>query len=117
MRTLSAPLLAAALFLAAPCAALAETVSLPAPDTSGGMPLMQALAQRHTTRSLSSEPLDQATLGDLLWAAWGQTRVVAALSRYAGMEQSPQSQDVPCGGSKPRRRHRDKRDRNILTDN
>lgn len=74
MRTLSAPLLAAALFLAAPCAALAETVSLPAPDTSGGLPLMQALAQRQTTRSLSSEPLDQATLGNLLWAAWGQNR-------------------------------------------
>ena len=74
MRTLSAPLLAAALFLAAPCAALAETVSLPAPDTSGGLPLMQALAQRQTTRSLSSEPLDQTTLGNLLWAAWGQNR-------------------------------------------
>lgn len=74
MRTLSAPLLAAALFLSAPCAVLAETVSLPAPDTAGGLPLMQALSQRQTTRSLSSEPLDQATLGNLLWAAWGQNR-------------------------------------------
>lgn len=72
--TLSAPLLAAALLLAAPCAALAETVTLPAPDTSGGLPLMQALAQRQTTRSLSREPLDQATLGNLLWAAWGRNR-------------------------------------------
>lgn len=72
--TLSAPLLAAALLLAAPCAALAETVTLPAPDTSGGLPLMQALAQRQTTRSLSREALDQATLGNLLWAAWGRNR-------------------------------------------
>ena len=74
MRTLTAPLLAAALFLSAPCAALAETVSLPAPDTTGGLPLMQTLAQRQTTRSLSKEPLDQATLGNLLWAAWGRNR-------------------------------------------
>lgn len=74
MRTLSAPLLAAALFFAAPCAALAETVTLPAPDTAGGLPLMQALSQRKTTRSLSMDPLDQATLGNLLWAAWGQNR-------------------------------------------
>lgn len=74
MRTLSAPLLVAALFFAAPCAALAETVTLPAPDTAGGLPLMQALSQRKTTRSLSRDPLDQATLGNLLWAAWGQNR-------------------------------------------
>lgn len=74
MRTLSAPLLAAALFFAAPCAALAETVTLPAPDTAGGLPLMQTLFQRKTTRSLSMDPLDQATLGNLLWAAWGRNR-------------------------------------------
>ena len=74
MRTLSAPLLAAALFFATPCAALAETVTLPAPDTAGGLPLMQALAQRKTIRSLSKDPLDQATLGNLLWAAWGRNR-------------------------------------------
>lgn len=74
MRTLSAPLLAAALFFSAPCAALAETVALPAPDAAGGLPLMQALSQRKTTRSLSTEPLDQTTLGNLLWAAWGQNR-------------------------------------------
>ena len=74
MRTLSAPLLAAALFFATPCAALAETVTLPAPDTAGGLPLMQALAQRKTIRGLSKDPLDQATLGNLLWAAWGRNR-------------------------------------------
>ena len=71
---LSAPLLALSLVFVAPCAGMAENVSLPAPDTAGGLPLMQALAQRHTTRSLSKEPLDQATLGNLLWAAWGQNR-------------------------------------------
>ena len=74
MRILAAPLLSAALLLAAPCVALAETVTLPAPDAAGGLPLMQALSQRKTTRSLSKEPLDQATLGNLLWAAWGQNR-------------------------------------------
>ena len=73
-RTLSASLLSAALLLSPPSAVLAETVTLPAPDTTGGLPLMQALAQRKTIRNLSKEPLDQATLGSLLWAAWGQNR-------------------------------------------
>lgn len=68
------PLLTLCLLVACPAPLMAETLSLPAPDTRGGMPLMQALAQRHTTRAFRSDPLDQATLGNLLWAAWGQNR-------------------------------------------
>lgn len=74
MRCLSASLLALSLCLAAPALAQDTVHKLPAPDTTGGMPLMQALAQRHTTRSFSPTPLDDATLGNLLWAAWGQNR-------------------------------------------
>ena len=74
MRCLSASLLALSLCLAAPAMAQNAVHKLPAPDTTGGMPLMQALAQRHTTRSFSPTPLDDATLGNLLWAAWGQNR-------------------------------------------
>ena len=74
MRCLSASLLALSLCLAAPAMAQNAVHKLPAPDTAGGMPLMQALAQRHTTRSFSPTPLDDATLGNLLWAAWGQNR-------------------------------------------
>lgn len=68
------PLLSLCLLAVFPGTLRAETLSLPAPDTSGGMPLMQALAQRHTTRTFSSAPLDNATLGNLLWAAWGRNR-------------------------------------------
>ena len=74
MRYLSASLIALSLCLAAPAMAQNAVHELPAPDTAGGMPLMQALAQRHTTRSFSPTPLDDATLGNLLWAAWGQNR-------------------------------------------
>ena len=74
MRRLSASLLALSLCLAAPALAQDAVRKLPAPDTAGGMPLMQALAQRHTTRSFAPTPLDDATLGNLLWAAWGQNR-------------------------------------------
>ena len=74
MRCLSASLLALSLCLAAPAMAQNAVHKLTAPDTAGGMPLMQALAQRHTTRSFSPTPLDDATLGNLLWAAWGQNR-------------------------------------------
>lgn len=68
------PLLSLCLLAACPATLMAETLPLPAPDTNGGMPLMQALAQRHTTRTFSPDPLDNATLGNLLWAAWGRNR-------------------------------------------
>lgn len=74
MNIRSLPLLSLCLLAACPTALMAESLSLPAPDTTGGKPLMQALAQRHTTRALRPDPLDNATLGNLLWAAWGQNR-------------------------------------------
>ncbi len=48
--------------------------TLPAPNKTGGMPLMQALAERHTNRDVQSTALDEQTLSDLLWAAWGINR-------------------------------------------
>lgn len=45
--------------------------TLPAPDKTGGMPLMQTLASRHSDRQYSDRPLSEQTLGDLLWAANG----------------------------------------------
>ncbi len=47
---------------------------LTAPRTSGGMPLMEALARRHTSRSFSPRPLPAQELSDLLWAAFGVNR-------------------------------------------
>lgn len=53
---------------------LPDTIMLPAPDTSGGMPLMQALHQRSTHRSFSDKELSLQQLSDLLWAAFGINR-------------------------------------------
>jgi len=52
----------------------AEMVALPAPQTSGGLPLMEALAQRHSTREFAGRPLAPQELSNLLWAASGVNR-------------------------------------------
>ncbi|HKU42453.1 MAG TPA: SagB/ThcOx family dehydrogenase [Polyangiales bacterium] len=57
--------------LAGPASALLE---LPAPNRVGGMPLMEALAKRHSEREFAPTPLSQQQLSDLLWAADGINR-------------------------------------------
>lgn len=57
-----------------PAGAADETERLPPPRTEGGMPLMQALMARHSTREFSVQPLPPQTLSDLLWAASGVNR-------------------------------------------
>ena len=49
-------------------------IQLPAPQTEGGKPLMQALKLRATSREFAPEPLPPQTLSNLLWAAWGINR-------------------------------------------
>lgn len=49
-------------------------MQLPPPKTSGGMPLMQTLMLRHSTREYSDRPLPPQLLSDLLWAAFGVNR-------------------------------------------
>jgi SagB-type dehydrogenase family enzyme len=51
-----------------------KPVDLPAPQTTGGMPLMQALKARHSTREFSSLKLPPQVLSNLLWAAFGVNR-------------------------------------------
>ena len=51
-----------------------KVISLPAPDTAGGKPLMQALKNRQSAREFSTDKLSLATLSNLLWAAWGINR-------------------------------------------
>ncbi|MCK9368310.1 MAG: nitroreductase family protein [Metallibacterium scheffleri] len=51
-----------------------ETLALPAPRTSGGLPLMAALGRRHSTREYSARDLSPQVLSDLLWAADGINR-------------------------------------------
>jgi nitroreductase len=49
-------------------------VQLPAPEASGGRPLMEALALRATSRAFGPESLPTQVLSNLLWAAWGVNR-------------------------------------------
>ena len=50
-------------------------MELPAPTKSGGMPLMQALNERHSSKmNYSGAPLSPQQLSDLLWATWGINR-------------------------------------------
>jgi SagB-type dehydrogenase family enzyme len=50
------------------------TIKLPAPDKRGGLPLMQALAKRRSSREFTSKPLPPTVLSNLLWAAFGVNR-------------------------------------------
>jgi len=68
---LSAAVLAGTSGLAA---AQTATKTLPPPRMSGGMPLMQALKLRHSTRAYADRPLPTQVLSDLLWAAFGINR-------------------------------------------
>ncbi|MBK7061284.1 MAG: nitroreductase family protein [Rubrivivax sp.] len=52
----------------------ATTVALPAPERTGGMPLMEALARRRSTREFANTALTLPLLSNLLWAAWGVNR-------------------------------------------
>jgi SagB-type dehydrogenase family enzyme len=49
-------------------------IKLPPPETAGGMPLMQALQARHSTREFASKALPPQLLSNLLWAANGVNR-------------------------------------------
>jgi nitroreductase len=51
-----------------------KPIQLPKPQITGGMPLMQALAERKTTRAFQDKPLPLQTLSNLLWAAFGVNR-------------------------------------------
>ncbi len=53
---------------------LAQSIDLPAPQKTGGMPLMDALAKRSTARSFDSKELSPQQLSTLLWAAFGINR-------------------------------------------
>ncbi|MDR3750969.1 MAG: SagB/ThcOx family dehydrogenase [Terracidiphilus sp.] len=87
--------LAALLCCAAPALGQPAPISLPAPQTTAGIPLMQALAHRQTTRAFADKPLPLQTLSNLLWAAFGVNRpraVKPGLGRTAPSAMN--SQDV-----------------------
>ena len=53
---------------------LAQSIDLPAPQKTGGLPLMDALAKRSTARVFDSKELSPQQLSSLLWAAFGINR-------------------------------------------
>ncbi len=57
----------------APQRARGSALVLPQPRLEGSLSLEAALAQRRSIRSFSQQPLTQAELGQLLWAAQGIT--------------------------------------------
>ena len=72
-----------------------QPIPLPKPQIAGGMPLMQALAQRHTTRIFDDRDLSLQTLSNLLWAAFGVNRpreVMRGMGRTAPSAMN--SQDI-----------------------
>jgi len=86
-------LLALSLLLSTP-AILAQSlkpISLPKPQTTGGKPLLQALAERRTARSFIATPLSQQQLSNLLWAAFGVNRSAEVKAGYGRTAPSAQN--------------------------
>jgi hypothetical protein len=76
-------------------AAELKPIQLPKPEINGGMPLMQALGARKTTRAFEDKPLPPQLLSNLLWAAFGVNRpreVKPGLGRTAPSARN--SQDI-----------------------
>lgn len=66
-----------AVLMAAPALCIAgslQPVDLPAPQTTGGKPLMQALKERKSSREFRDAVLPPQVLANLLWAASGVNR-------------------------------------------
>lgn len=75
-KTVSVLIMSLVVILSAPVisAAARKEISLVKPNTAGGIPLMNALARRQSSRSFSSRKLPDQVLSNLLWAASGINR-------------------------------------------
>lgn len=62
------------LLLLAGLSLAAQNFVLPAPQKTGGMPLMDVLAMRSTSRAFDTTSLSLQQLSDLLWASFGINR-------------------------------------------
>ena len=81
---ISAAVLALSVLLAVPAvfAQDLKPIQLPKPQTTGGKPLLQALAERQTVRSFTDKPLPPQVLSNLLWAAFGINRTPEVKTGY-----------------------------------
>jgi len=53
---------------------IGQTIELPTPQKTGGMPIMEALAKRATVRSFDTTDISIQQLSNLLWASFGVNR-------------------------------------------
>jgi SagB-type dehydrogenase family enzyme len=51
-----------------------QRITLPRPQQEGGMPLMEAISKRRSTREFSPNELSLQMLSDMLWAGYGVNR-------------------------------------------
>ncbi|MBL8921433.1 MAG: SagB/ThcOx family dehydrogenase [Myxococcaceae bacterium] len=51
-----------------------KSLALPPPQRQGGLPLMDALSRRRSTREFKPDPVPLPLLSSLLWAGWGVNR-------------------------------------------
>jgi SagB-type dehydrogenase family enzyme len=65
---------------------LAQSIDLPAPQKSGGMPLMDALAKRSSGREFDTKELSPSQISSLLWASFG-------INRPDGKRTAPSAKD------------------------
>ena len=72
--TVSISLIAFMVFSSLTLAQDLKPTKLPDPQTTGGMPLMQALKERKTSREYSTKELPPKVLSNLLWAGFGISR-------------------------------------------
>lgn len=97
MKTALAFLCALELLLLCPiCVSSAQdtnTIALPAPETSGGMPFMETIRQRQTLREIKRDRLPPRLLSNLLWAAFGINRPETA-HRTAPSAMNSQELDI-----------------------
>ena len=64
----------------------AQSIDLPAPQKTGGLPLMEVLAKRSTARTFDSKDLSPRQISSLLWAAFG-------INRPDGKRTAPSARD------------------------
>jgi nitroreductase len=78
-------LLSAVVAITCGMSAWAQDIELPAPDKTGGKPLMQTLAARKSSRTFMDKELSLQTLSSLLWAADGINRADGRKTAPTGM--------------------------------
>lgn len=75
--------------------AAAVQITLPPPHKEGGMPLMEALANRRSSREFMPDELPLQLLSDLLWAAAGMNRAEGGRRPACWRGRSPRRRRTP----------------------